>query len=309
MKTEIKRIAASLCVALLGLGLAWAGDGQIDIAMLPYTINHSGSYIVTRDLTVATTETNGIAISADNVTLDLNGHALIGPGKTAGTSGTAIFVVGSIYNLAIRNGTVRDWRGSGVEAFSAQNSQYEGLRCYNNGLNGIGLWGTGNTVTGNTCSSNDGRGICAGSGCTVSGNSCSYNTLDGIYAWYGCTVSGNTCSYNTDDGIGAWYGCTVSANTCFSNTRDGICVYGGCMVVENTCAYNGAGAGDGAGINADLWGNAIEHNLVMENDRGIDCNPATGNYIASNRARLNTTNYDIVGGNTQGAGDLANVSF
>jgi len=80
-------------------------------------------------------------------------------------------------------------------------------------------------------------------------------------------------------------------------------------VVDNTCGDNGVGTGDGAGIHATSSDNCIEHNLVTDNDRGIDCNPATGNYIASNRASGNSTNYDIVGGNTVGAGDLANVAF
>ena len=49
--------SSSLLLALMaGLVLsapgAYAGDGQIDIAYLPYTISEPGSYIVVKDLTL-----------------------------------------------------------------------------------------------------------------------------------------------------------------------------------------------------------------------------------------------------------------
>ena len=90
MKQRITKMACILGVWLLLCAGAWAGDGQIDIAEIPYTISSSGSYIVVHDLATTQTDTNGITIEADNVTLDLNGHALIGPGKAAGTSGDGI---------------------------------------------------------------------------------------------------------------------------------------------------------------------------------------------------------------------------
>ncbi len=287
---------------------AVAGN-QLDILIseLPYTISQPGMYRLTGNLTLATQDTNGITIDADNVTLDLNGHAIIGPGKAAGTSGHGIDVYGTQYNIAIRNGTLRDWRLDGVYAINARNSQFEAMRCYNNGDDGL-VAGPGSTVTGNTCYNNGDDGINASVGSTVSGNAC-YDNGDGIQTSSGCTVSGNTCRANDNDGINAASGSTVSGNTCTYNTGDGIQVSSDCRVVENTCDNNGYSTGDGAGINALSSDNCIEHNLVTDNDRGIDCNPVTGNYIASNRASGNTTQYDIAGGNTLGAGDLANVAF
>ncbi len=331
---------------------AVAGN-QLDILIseLPYTISQPGMYRLSGDLSLSTTNTNGITIDADNVTLDLNGHALIGPGKAAGSTGDGIYVDGPQYNIAIRNGTVRDWRLSGINASFAANSQFEALRCYNNGNYGIstlvsctvrgntccdnGGWGifaaNGSTVSGNTCYENGARGITTGSGCAIAGNVCYDNTTDGIYASGGSTVSGNTCSNNggdgilgsastisgntcnsnDDDGIYGGGNSTVSGNTCYGNTGDGIEAWHDCIVVDNTCTRNGFLAGDGAGIfvkSSSGNDNCIEHNRVTDNDRGIDVD-GSGNYIASNRASGNTTNYDILGGNTTGAGDLANVSF
>ena len=127
-------------------------------------------YRLTGDLTLATQDTNGITIDADDVTLDLNGHAIIGPGKAAGTTGNGIYLASPAkYNIAIRNGTVRDWRLDGVYALYAVNSQFEAMRCYNNGGNGLRS-GTGSTVSGNNSSNNEANGIEAGNGSTVSGN-------------------------------------------------------------------------------------------------------------------------------------------
>jgi len=274
MKQRITKLACILGVwLLLGAG-AWAGDGQIDIAEIPYTISSSGSYIVVHDLATTQTNTNGITIEADNVALDLNGHAIIGPGRAAGTTGHGIYVPGPAkYNIAIRNGTARDWRLDGIGAFSAYNSQFEALRCYNNGS----------------------VAIAAGYGCKVNGNTCLENGGDGIDALNGSTVSGNTCSTNVDDGIYAHYACTVSGNTCSYNTGDGIQVSGDCRVVDNTCDGNGYN-GDGAGILATGSENRITNNHCTDNDRGLDLDGAD-NIVSGNTLIGNTTPVDAVAGN------------
>ena len=69
---------------------AYGVDGQIKITQpdsFPIVIDQSGSYVLTRTITVSTIDANGIEINADNVTLNLNGHPLIGPGKEIGSSG------------------------------------------------------------------------------------------------------------------------------------------------------------------------------------------------------------------------------
>jgi len=381
MKRISKQIAICLLLSAIYLVSLWAGDGQIDIATLPYTINQSGSYIVTNNLTLLTQDTYGITIVVDNVTIDLNGHTLTGAGKAVGATGSGIYVSSTYYNIAIRNGTVRDWRQNGVDG-GAYNSQFKNLRCYNNGGNGI-YAGIGSLVKENNCTNNAYAGVDAGTGSTVSQNTCYFNYYDGIYTGEGCTINGNTSNQNGSDGIGAsmdsslrgntcrdngddgiiagsgstiientcysneqngiyaYEGSTVSGNTCHSNTLRGICtsnsctvsrntcrlngsdgisantgslvsgntcgtnigdgieVNFSCRVVDNSCSSNGSGA-DGAGINATNSGNSIEHNQVNNNDRGIDCNPATGNYIASNRASGNTWDYWIVAGNVWG---------
>jgi parallel beta-helix repeat protein len=283
-------------------------EPRTPISSIPVTITQSGSYYLTRDMGPAAQDTNGVTIQVDNVTIDLNGFTLIGAGKAVGTSGSAIVLDGTRYNVAIRNGTIRDWRAFGILGSGGCNSQIESLRCYNNGYDGIAA-GQGSIIRGNCCYENGESGISAAGPNTLCDNTCMENK-NGIVANGGSTILGNTCYHNSELGIRcSEKGNTVSFNTCSFNGTDGIYIsnFGGCQIVNNTCSSNGNG-GDGAGIHALGNGSCIEHNLVCLNDRGIDVDWA-GNYIASNRASANTTNYDIAGGNTQGAGDLANVSF
>jgi len=337
---NLKYTVGGLLIIILGMGMAYAGDGQIDIAVLPYTISKPGSYIVTRDLTLTTLDTSGITITTGSVTLDLNGHALRGPGKTAGVGGCGIILSGPMSDLIIRNGIVCEWRADGVNVANADNSQVENICSHSNGLSGIEA-GYGSKVTGNTCLSNGNNGIWSGVS-NIIGNTCRLNGNTGIAVSAASTIINNTCTYNGGFGIAGLYGSTITNNTCQGNTyegiisssstiigntvrnggstgiysdsnsliRENICegnhssgirVGSSCRVVENVCAGNGPATYDGAGIEAINSRNSIEHNLVNNNDRGIDCNPATGNYIASNRASGNTTDYDIVAGNVWGA--------
>src|ERR1041385_5154066 len=68
-------------------------EPRIPIEVVPTNITISGSYYLVTNLT-GIVGTNGITISVDNVTLDLNGFTLIGvPGSSNGSAG----------NLLVRN--------------------------------------------------------------------------------------------------------------------------------------------------------------------------------------------------------------
>ena len=127
-----RRTLAEVCgpVALVALALvlarpALAVDGVIEInqaravaggvttgdtAGFPVSINASGSYRLTSDLQVPTSTASGITISADDVTLDLNGFKILGPG-TLGADG--VFIDGH-QNVEVRNGTIRGFSRNGV---------------------------------------------------------------------------------------------------------------------------------------------------------------------------------------------------
>ena len=72
----------------------------------------------------------------------------------------------------------------------------------------------------------------------------------------------------------------------------------------NTCDGNGFEEGDGAGIRV-ISDCRVESNNVTNNDRGIDVD-LLGNLIIKNTSSANTTNYDILGGNS--FGPIVNVA-
>lgn len=123
-------------------------EARTAIASLPYTISAAGSYYLTASLTSAT---DGITISASNVTLDLNGFTLIGSGlsssyegvKAEGTSSN------SLSNIKVTNGSV-DGFGNSVELLYVNNSSLSNLSLANAGGNGIKLDGSG----GGQCNNN-----------------------------------------------------------------------------------------------------------------------------------------------------------
>ena len=266
-------------------------EARTPISSLPYTISQPGSYYVTQDLTLATEDTDGITINVDKVSVDLNGFTLTGPGKAAGSTGSGIRILSTHYNIAVRNGTVRDWRYAGVYGSGTTVSHFEDLRCYNNGLQGVYV-GDQNIVHNNICVSNGEEGIRSGFSCLVTGNLCKYNTADGIFA-INSTVTGNHCAENGGDGIR-------------------VMTY--CQVRNNTCVGNGQSEADGAGVQVVLTSlfhgyNCIERNVVTGNKIGIDVD-SQSNYIGDNRATNNATaDYDIAASNTEGTGDRSNISY
>ncbi|MFH0795138.1 MAG: right-handed parallel beta-helix repeat-containing protein [bacterium] len=302
-------------IFLAAVGPALAGDGQIDIASLPYTISSSGSYVVVDNITLSTQNTHGITISANNVTLDLNGHTLTGPGKAAGSSGSGIYVGSTRYNIVVKNGTMRDWRWQGVEAYNGLNCIFEDLIAYNNGNYGISA-GSSALIRGNVCRENGSTGIYAISSvgdCVISDNVCYYNGYDGISA-YRATVTNNVCTSNTNHGMSIKGPSTVIGNNCSQNSmvgimanspggvliennvcnlnlREGITLNGsGSRVVGNTCNSNGW-----YGINSqDAGGDVIQNNLVVDNvTYGI--RSTTACFVAGNRASGNGTDYLLTG--------------
>jgi hypothetical protein len=103
----------------------------------PIVIDQAGSYVLTADLTVTAPDVDAISIEADNVTLDLAGHCLVGP--SSGT-GRGIYSA-ERQNIRVRNGVV-----SGFD-YGLQIS--------------AGSFGGGNIVTGVTASDNVSCGIMA----------------------------------------------------------------------------------------------------------------------------------------------------
>ena len=112
------RLLGMLAAAVLLIGsAAWAqefyviaGGGKpvgTKISTVPYTITTPGFYYLAGNLSYSSTTGNAITINADDVTLDLMGNSLTGPGASTGTV-EAITMSGRT-NVEVRNGTVRNF--------------------------------------------------------------------------------------------------------------------------------------------------------------------------------------------------------
>ena len=93
-------------------------EPRTPISSSPYTISNPGSYYLTTNI-VGVSSQNGINISANNVTLDLNGFSL--QGISSAINGISIQT--GYTNVTVRNGTISGW-GAG----------YMGIECYGNNV-------------------------------------------------------------------------------------------------------------------------------------------------------------------------------
>jgi parallel beta-helix repeat protein len=249
-------------------------EPRTPISSLPYNITNSGSYYFTTNLS----GTTGISISQNNVTLDLNGFALLGaPG-----SFTGIGINGARTNVTIRNGSIRGWVSHAVEGASlgsVHGGIIERLTVSDNGGTGIAIAGSGlvrdcvsrsNSLDGIQCNG------CLVTGCVVSDN------RNGILA-LASTVSGCVVRNNRLSGISiSSSGCHVVGNNCFGNNPSGSSVQAGIYLNASTNLIEGNWvSGNGHGgiqIGATYTGNIVTKNFVSGNGTNNYINPANNDF-------------------------------
>ena len=257
------------------------------ISAMPFTITSPGSYYLTTNL-AGTNGQSGIIISNNNVTLDLNGFALMG----ATGSLYAVALANSLTNVVVRNGTMNGWRMGVTESGgNSRNLVLEGLAIFGAKTDGIKI-DSAAAVRSCICSSNGAIGISVGGG-QISDCSAGYNVNSGIELNGGGTVRNCWSGYNGNYGIEVSSGIVTG---CWSqnNAWSGIQVaFQGSYVTGNACYNNNPSATSGfAGIYVNDAGNHIEGNRVSGNGfAGISINPAfAGNVVIKNSVSGNGAN-------------------
>jgi parallel beta-helix repeat protein len=233
-----------------------AGGGKVGtpINSVPYTISSSGMYYLNGNLTCTSTNESAIFISANDVTLDLMGYCLTGPGKTSGVGNDGINTLAN--NVEIRNGTVKSFGHYGISGTGGNGIRLIGLRVSDIGEAGVFLIGNDHLLTGCSLFDNISYGGVIGSG-ILKGNHVYRNSGQGLNAGPGSIISGNVCRYNNSDGIGVGSGCTVVDNTVMNSGGIGITASDGCTVMRNTCREN-TGAGIATGLNCLISNNTTQ---------------------------------------------------
>jgi parallel beta-helix repeat protein len=247
--------------------------GDADGTPSAFKITQPGSYYLTGNITVVGTQI-GIEVAASNVSLDLMGFRVNGPGSNG------ILFTGSQTNVAIRNGTIANWNSDGINATSfgtATGVVIERIAVWDNGNDGVQV---GNRAIIRDCTA-EGNGF---SGLTVGSNSLIYHSL---------SVENGT------DGIVCGVECYVTECSVNRNTADGIEFGSRCRITNNHGNVNGLGAGTGAGLHSGGTDSLIDSNTMISNDTGIDLD-SSGNIVMRNTAAANTINYDLVANNKVG---------
>jgi parallel beta-helix repeat protein len=201
-----------------------------------FIISQPGSYYLTTNITAGDLK-NGIVITTNNVTLDLNGFAVQGSNGSSG-----IVIPNASANITLRNGTVSGWNASAVlnTSPSAINLVCERLNVSQCGY-GIYLNGSGVVRDCNTRNNNNNGITCVGNGgVLISG--CIANAMlfgDGIDVGTNCTVKDCTANANGSAGIYvAGDNCQIADNTCSGNSSYGIEIIGVQNRVDNNSVGN-----------------------------------------------------------------------
>ena len=287
-----------------------------------YAITEPGSYYLTGNILLSESgvpndDRKGIIIDASNVTLDLNGYALLGdrdeptsfPFPIVGDgSSDAIAILGDENNITIKNGFIANWRGDGVIGTSSFNCLFENLHVSNvfnfglsvgnyNIIKGCSAFYCGeNAISASISafflhcrsSNNDADGISGGEGSQYVNCTAFDNQENGIDAGVGSLILGCTLTDNTLDGISASGSSSIMECSAYDNLGNGINVAEDCTVQSCITAFN-----EGDGININAGQGKIINNVSHENDiSGIHCaSGSNGSLIQDNRV----TDNDVTG--------------
>jgi hypothetical protein len=258
-----------------------------------FRITQPGSYYLTGNVTGASGK-NGILITTGNVTLDLNGFRLAG--AVSSLDGIGCTGAGS---LIVRNGTVLNWGGDGIDLLLGTNVLIEEIISTNNIGDGISC-GVRGRIRDCTASNNSGDGITSSTNSVVTGCLSEVNGLDGIAVTTVGVVSDCTSRFNNGVGIrlAALGFSTIERCTVSESGLDNILGGKGMRIVNNVSAFAGR-VGTGAAIRITNNDSYIAGNLCTQSDVGIDVG-LSGNMIVGNFCSGNIVNWDIVANNVVG---------
>lgn len=293
MKLQISTLAMSILIAaatpagdLIPPGApastANLAEPRTPITALPVTLEESGSYYLTGNL-VMSGEGNGIVLEADNIAIDLNGFSLIG--DPLASDGSGIWhdgASGTISDITIRNGTIRDWATDGVDLGSnSDQTLVEDLHVSDCGGSGIRLHNI-STVRDSTVESCGGSGIFVNLSSTVIGCSVHDNGENGIRTGVTSVVQSCSARGNGSEGILA-IGSIVNCSAANNNLSG---IYAGTSSVVSRCSLDGNHVGIRTSSQVEVLNCQISSSSMIGIDLGTrstvrSCTVVTTNVISN----------------------------
>ena len=243
-------------------------------------ITEPGSYYLTRDLVITGSANIGIYIHSSDVTIDLNGFTLRGPGSEA------IAVTSGSTNVVIRNGFINGWSSYGVHAHKSvviedvtvTNSGQSGFsvgadsvlrRCVSRGNGNAGFRFTGPRVSAIECRAlaNSAAGFDIEAGGELRDCTSSFNSGAGVVANSSAAVRISGCMITDNNGGGVAHAretvierSTISKNASFgvqiafqSHVRE-------CEISNNSGFGVTSPVSVGGNIRSTIEGNTISGN-------------------------------------------------
>lgn len=254
---------------LLTSAAVWAVDGVIEINHAkalaggvtsgdapgyPVTISQPGSYRLTGNIAQPDANTHAVSVTANDVSIDLNGFAILGantctkfavfppPAVTCSGPGTGNGINADVLGLTVRNGVIAGVGGSGI---SGPSGRIERVQLHDNGAWGLFMYTT--TLAEVNASHNGNSGARINNG-AVTGSVFDMNGAAGLDCRTSCAIANNTFNRNFGDGIkidgdfgeGAFV--SIANNTVARNNRgvtfsDGAASYAG-LVTGNAIGGN-----------------------------------------------------------------------
>jgi parallel beta-helix repeat protein len=232
-------------------------------------IDQPGSYYLTGNLGVPATKSNGIHVTAEGVTIDLNGFQL---SRASGSGGDGIAVEPAAHGCTIKNGSVTGF-ASGVRAVTYGPGYAQG--------------GALLQVSFTQCTS---TGAFIGEGWRVDNCRAYKNSGTGFHAQSGSILTNCTATENGALGMAVAGNAIVINCVSKENTGPGIRLLGsGSQILNSTFNSNGVGTGVGAGIEVSQIARRcrVQNNTCNGNDKGITV-ASTENLIEGNHIRENS---------------------
>ena len=248
-----------------------------------FRINAAGSYYLTGNITGESGKV-GILVTANNVTIDLNGFSLTGAGNSSGIDTPA---GGSgPENTTVRNGTVTNW-GFGarlrdkarVERVSFLRNTGAGLVCgqaalivdcvaTDNGESGITAGRTA-VIRSTVAHANSAVGLAAGTGSVVTNCAANLNSGFGIQTQDNSTVQGCSADGNSSTGINTQFRSTIVDCTSTNNGVFGISTLDSSTVQRCSVSKNRGEAGIKVGARCHIIESVADENGSLGNGDGI----------------------------------------
>lgn len=224
---------------------------RTEINMIPYTITAPGSYYLSQTLFQTIAGTSGITIASSNVTIDLNGHALIGGPFGPGDSGIVWAPGPAFQDVTISNGTIAFWSGNGINlgpiAGANQMVHLFDLVVYSS-AGGDGIIVPPESIVRQVISTyNTGSGVSTGRGCKLTNVISSGNGAAGILTNLS-HVSDSIVDFNGADGMFLGSSSVVIGSVATENDLNGIVTGPSCRVTDCAASFNGFAFGFGNGF-------------------------------------------------------------